>query len=158
MPKVSSNLWFEKDAQEAVDFYVSVVPGSAVIRSTVVPADTPSGPEGSCKVIEFRLGDQLFAALEAGPLDAFNHAFSIVVECETQDEIDGIWTAFLGNGGVEEACGWLKDRWGLCWQIVPRALSEMMADPDRAKARRMTLAMLDMVKLDLARLEAAFRG
>jgi len=158
MTRISNNLWFEKDAQQAVDFYVSVIPDSTFIRSTVIPADTPSGPEGSCKVIEFRLGDQNYLALEAGPLDAFNHAFSIIVECDSQAEIDRIWDAFLSNGGTTEACGWLKDRWGLSWQITPRVLGKMMADPDRAKARRMTAAMLQMVKLDLAELEAAFNG
>ena len=158
MTKISANLWFEKHAQEAVDFYVSMIPSSEFISSTVVPADTPSGPEGSCKVIAFRLGDQNYLALEAGPLDAFNHAFSVVVECETQAEVDRIWDGFIANGAVGEACGWLKDRWGLSWQIVPRALSEMMADPDRVKARRMTKVMLEMVKIDLAKLETAFRG
>jgi predicted 3-demethylubiquinone-9 3-methyltransferase (glyoxalase superfamily) len=158
MTKVSTNIWFEKDAKEAVEFYVSMVPNSSIRRTTVVPADTPSGPEGSCKVIEFRLGDQEFTALEAGPLDPLNHSFSIVVACETQAEIDRLWDGFVQNGGVAEACGWLKDRFGLSWQVVPRVLGEMMADPDRAKARRMTKVMLQMVKLDIAKLEAAFRG
>ncbi len=158
MAKVSTNIWFEKDAKEAVEFYVSMVPNSSIRRTTVIPADTPSGPEGRCKVIEFRLGDEEFTALEAGPLDPLDDPFSIVVACETQAEIDRLWDGFLQNGGVEEACGWLKDRWGLSWQVVPRVLGEMMADPDRAKARRMTEVMLQMVKLDIAKLEAAFRG
>ncbi|MBZ9789117.1 VOC family protein [Rhizobium sp. 3T7] len=157
MLKVSSNLWFEKDVQQAVEFYVATIPDSSMGRTTILPAETPSGPPGSVKIIDFKLGNQDFVAMEAGPLDAFNHAFSISVECETQAEIDRIWNAFLKNGGVEEQCGWLKDRWGLSWQIVPRALIEMIADPDRERAKRVTEVMLGMVKLDIAKLEQAYR-
>ncbi|QFI68515.1 3-demethylubiquinone-9 3-methyltransferase [Sinorhizobium alkalisoli] len=109
-------------------------------------------------MIEFTLDNQNFIALEAGPLDAFNHAFSIVVECDSQEEIDRIWDAFLGNGGTAEQCGWLKDRWGLSWQIVPRVLGEMMMSADRESAKRATEAMLGMVKLDIAALQRAFQG
>ncbi|NLS02252.1 VOC family protein [Rhizobium sp. P32RR-XVIII] len=158
MLKVSSSLWFEKDVQQAVEFYVATIPNSSMGRMTVLPAETPSGPPGSVKIIDFKLADQHFTAMEAGPFEAFNHAFSISVQCETQEEIDRIWNAFLTNGGVEEHCGWLKDRWGLSWQIVPRALIEMVADPDRERAKRVTETMLGMVKLDIAKLEAAFRG
>ena len=158
MLKVSSSLWFEKDVQQAVEFYVATIPNSSMGRMTILPAETPSGPPGSVKIIDFKLGDQHFTAMEAGPLDTFNHAFSISVQCETQEEIDRIWNAFLKNGGVEEQCGWLKDRWGLSWQIVPRVLIEMVADPDRERAKRVTEVMLGMVKLDIAKLEAAFRG
>ncbi|MEK1895381.1 MAG: VOC family protein [Rhizobium sp.] len=157
MLKVSSNLWFEKEVQEAVEFYVATIPNSSMGRTTILPAETPSGPPGSVKIIGFKLGDQDFVAMEAGPLDAFNHAFSISVECETQAQIDRIWNAFLDNGGVEEQCGWLKDRWGLSWQIVPRALIEMISGPDRERAKRVTEVMLDMVKLDIAKLEQAYR-
>ncbi|MBB3393841.1 MULTISPECIES: VOC family protein [unclassified Rhizobium] len=157
MLKVSSNLWFEKDVQQAVEFYVATIPNSSMGRTTILPAETPSGPPGSVKIIDFKLGKQDFVAMEAGPLDAFNHAFSISVECETQAEIDRIWNAFLKKGGVEEQCGWLKDRWGLSWQIVPRALIEMIADPDRERAKRVTEVMLGMVKLDIAKLEQAYR-
>lgn len=158
MPKIISNLWFAKDAREAVDFYVSVIPNSTAGASTTVPADTPSGPPGSVQVIAFKLGDQNFIALEAGPFDPFNHAFSILVECDSQAEIDRIWDAFIANGGEPEQCGWLKDRWGLSWQIVPRALGEMIAGADREAAKRATEAMLGMVKLDIAALERAYRG
>ena len=102
MLKVSSSLWFEKDVQQAVEFYVATIPSSSMGRTTILPAETPSGPPGSVKIIDFKLGDQQFTAMEAGPLDAFNHAFSISVQCETQEEIDRIWNAFLTNGGVEE--------------------------------------------------------
>ncbi len=157
MLKVSSNLWFEKDVQQAVEFYVATIPNASMGRTTVLPAETPSGPPGSVIIIEFKLGHQDFVAMQAGPLDAFNHAFSISVQCETQQEIDRVWSTFLENGGVEEQCGWLRDRWGLCWQIVPRVLSEMIADPDRERAKRVTEVLLGMVKLDIAKLEAAYR-
>jgi predicted 3-demethylubiquinone-9 3-methyltransferase (glyoxalase superfamily) len=157
MSKISSNLWFEKEARKAVEFYVSVVPNSSMGRLTVLPAESPSGPPGSVKIIEFKLGDQEFTAMEAGPLDAFNHSFSISVQCETQEEIDRIWKAFLENGGVEEQCGWLRDRWGLSWQIVARELIDMISDPDRERAKRATEAMLGMVKLDIAKLREAYR-
>lgn len=122
-----------------------------------MPADTPSGPAGSVKLASFTLGDQRYAAIEAGPLDPFNHSFSIMVECVDQAEVDRLWEA-LSDGGQVEQCGWLRDRWGLSWQIVPKRLSELMSDPDSVKVRRVTEAMLQMVKLDIAGLEAAARG
>ena len=105
----------------------------------------------------FTLGDQRYMAIEAGPLDPFNHSFSIIVECETQAEIDRLWEALKQDGRTEQ-CGWLRDRWGLCWQITPKRLGELMRDPDPAKARRVTEAMLKMVKFDIAGLEAAAKG
>ncbi|AEG09133.1 VOC family protein [Sinorhizobium meliloti] len=158
MPKIISHLWFPENAREAVDFYVSTIPNSAISGSTTVPAETPSGPPGSVTVIEFRLGDQNFTALEAGPLDPFNHAYSIQVACSSQEELDRIWHAFLDNGGQAEHCGWLKDRWGLSWQIVPRVLGEMISDANRERAKRVTEAMLAMVKFDIAALERAHRS
>lgn len=158
MTNVVSNLWFERDALDAVEFYISVVPNSAIIRTTTLPAESPSGPADSVKLIEFTLGNQQFMALEAGPLDPFNHAFSIVIQCDSQEEIDRLWNALLENGGQAEQCGWLRDRWGLCWQIVPRALGDMIAHSDRERAKRATEAMLGMVKLDIAALERAFHS
>ncbi|MGH6806064.1 MAG: VOC family protein [Ensifer adhaerens] len=158
MTNVVSNLWFEKDALDAVEFYLSLVPNSAIIRTTTLPAESPSGPAGSVKLIEFTLGNQQFMALEAGPLDPFNHAFSIVIQCNSQEEIDRLWNALLENGGEPEQCGWIRDRWGLCWQIVPRALGDMIAHSDRERAKRATEAMLGMVKLDIAALERAFHS
>lgn len=155
MPNLSTNLWFDKDVHAAVDFYVSLVPNSALGRVTTLPAESPAGPADSVTVIEFTLGGQRFTAMEAGPLDPFNHAFSISVYCETQSEIDRIWHGFLDNGGTEEQCGWLRDRWGVCWQIVPQMLGDLISDPDRARARRVTEAMLGMIKLDIAALQAA---
>lgn len=158
MTNVVSNLWFEKEAREAVDFYVSLVPNSAIIRITTLPAESPSGPPDSVQIIEFTLGNQEFIALEAGPLDPFNHAFSIMIQCDTQEEIDRLWNALLDNGGQAEQCGWIRDRWGLCWQIAPRVLGDMIAHSDRGRAKRAAEAMLGMVKLDIAELERAFHG
>ncbi|WP_027998478.1 VOC family protein [Sinorhizobium arboris] len=157
MPKIISHLWFPENAQQAVEFYVATIPNSALSATTTLPAETPSGPPGTVKVIEFTLDDQNFTALEAGPFDPFNHAFSIQVACDSQEEIDRIWNAFLDNGGKAEQCGWLKDRWGLSWQIVPRVLGEMISDANRERAKRVTEVMLGMVKLDIAALERAYR-
>jgi predicted 3-demethylubiquinone-9 3-methyltransferase (glyoxalase superfamily) len=155
--KVIQNLWFEKDMEAAIKFYTSLISGSATEWTTTIPAETPSGPAGSVKLASFTLGDQRYMAVEAGPLDPFNHSFSIMVECDTQAQIDRLWNA-LKEGGATEQCGWLRDRWGLSWQIVPKRLGELMMDPDRAKAKRVTEAMLTMVKFDIAALEAAARG
>lgn len=155
--KVSQHLWFEKDMEEAVRFYTSLIPGSSVDWISAIPADTPSGPAGSVRLAGFTLGDQRYMAIEAGPLDPFNHSFSIIVGCDSQDEIDRLWDA-LSEGGQVEQCGWLKDRFGLSWQITPTRLGELMSDPDPAKAKRVTEAMLKMVKFDIAGLEAAARG
>jgi predicted 3-demethylubiquinone-9 3-methyltransferase (glyoxalase superfamily) len=122
-----------------------------------MPSESPSGPPGSVKVVEFVLFGQSFVAMSAGRLDPFKHAVSFVVNCENQAEIDRYWNALL-EGGSAEQCGWLKDRFGVSWQIVPTVLFEMMADPDRGKAKRATDAMMKMVKLDIAALRAAFAG
>lgn len=150
-------LWYSKQAEEAAAFYASIFPDSKVGRVVAMPADSPSGPAGSVKVVEFTLLGQPFTAMTAGPLDPFNHAISMLVTCETQDEIDHYWNALL-DGGSPEQCGWLKDRYGLYWQITPRQLDEMMADADLDKARRASEAMLQMKKLDLAALKKAFDG
>jgi predicted 3-demethylubiquinone-9 3-methyltransferase (glyoxalase superfamily) len=155
--KVTQNLWFDKDMEAAIGFYTSLIPGSSLEWSSALPAESPSGPAGSVKIASFTIGGQRYQAFEAGRQDAFNHTFSIVVECDTQAEIDRLWDA-LGEGGKIEQCGWLKDRWGLSWQIAPKRLGELVRDPDRAKARRVAEAMLKMVKLDLAGLEAAAKG
>jgi len=155
--EVSQHLWFEKDMEAAIRFYASLIPGSRIDYVTPLPADSPSGPAGSVRMAGFTLGDQRYMAIEAGPLDPFNHAFSIVVACEDQAEIDRLWAA-LSEGGRTEQCGWLRDRWGLSWQIVPRRLGELMGSPDPAVARRVTEAMLKMVKFDIAGLEAAAGG
>lgn len=155
--KVTQHLWFEKDMAAAVSLYTSLIPGSKVVRSSAAMADNPSGPAGSVKMMSFTLGDQNYMAIEAGPLDPFNHAFSIMVECDTQAELDRLWDALKAGGAVEQ-CGWLKDRWGLSWQIAPRRLGELMSDPDPQVVRRVTEQMMRMVKLDIAPLEAAAKG
>ena len=155
--KVTQHLWFEKDMAAAIGFYTSLIPGSRIESLTAVMADNPSGPAGSVRIAAFVLGDQAYMAIEAGPLDPFNHSFSIMVECDTQDEIDRLWDALKAGGSVEQ-CGWLKDRWGLSWQIVPTRMRELLEDPDAAKVRRVTEAMLKMVKFDIASLDAAAQG
>lgn len=156
MATVRQFLWFEKDMEAAIRFYTSLIPGSRIESESGVPTDNPSGPADSVRIMSFTLGDQRYGAMQAGPLDPFNHAFSIMAECENQAEIDRLWDA-LKEGGSTEQCGWLKDRWGISWQIVPKQLSALMSDPDRAKAKRVGDAMMKMVKLDIAVLEAAAR-
>ncbi|CAG1013391.1 MAG: VOC family protein [Rhizobiaceae bacterium] len=153
--KITPHLWFVDRVDEAAAFYVSIFPGSSLDRVTTIEADTPSGPAGSVKVVEFTLAGQPFMAIGAGPLDPFNHAVSFMVNCDDQAEIDHYWNHLL-DGGAAEQCGWLRDRYGLSWQIVPAAMGEMMAHPDRARVRRVTEAMLSMVKFDIAALERAF--
>jgi predicted 3-demethylubiquinone-9 3-methyltransferase (glyoxalase superfamily) len=157
MPRVISHLWFEDRAEEAVRFYTGLIPGSAMGEKHVIPTDTPSGPVGSVYQIDFTLGGQAFMALNAGPLDPFNHSFSIVVECDDQAGIDRIWGALL-DGGSAEQCGWLKDRYGVSWQIIPRGFNAMMTHLDKARVKRAADAMLKMVKFDIATLQAAFDG
>lgn len=155
--KITPHLWFTEKADEAAAFYASIFPDSRVDRVTAVPADTPSGPAGSVKVVEFTLAGQPFMAISAGPLDPFNHAVSFMVDCKDQSEVDHYWNKLL-DGGAAEQCGWLRDRYGLCWQIVPTVLGEMMTDPDRTRAKRVMQAMLQMVKLDIAALQKAYDG
>ena len=157
MQKITPFLWYSKDAEEAAAFYASIFPDSRVVRVTPLLSESPSGPPGSVKIVDFVLFGQSFTAMTAGALDPFNHAISFVVNCDDQAELDRYWNALL-EGGSAEACGWLKDRYGLSWQIVPKVLFEMMANPDRAKAKRASDAMLKMVKLDIAVLQAAFAG
>jgi predicted 3-demethylubiquinone-9 3-methyltransferase (glyoxalase superfamily) len=157
MSRITPFLWYAKEAEEAAAFYASVFPDSRITRVTALPIDTPSGPAGSLKVVEFVLFGQPFLAMPAGP-DPFNHSVSFAVNCDEQAELDRYWKALLDNGGTAGQCGWLRDRFGLAWQIVPTAFGAMMADPDRAKAKRVAEAMMKMVKLDLRGLQAAFEG
>jgi len=156
--KITPFLWYSKEAEEAAKFYAGIFPDSRITRVTALPTDSPSGPAGSVKVVEFILFGQPFMAMSAGPLDPFNHAVSFMVSCDNQAELDRYWNALLADGGSAEQCGWLKDRFGLSWQIVPAAFGAMMADPDRAKAKRVADAMMKMVKFDIAALEAAYEG
>ncbi len=157
MQKITPFLWYSSQAEEAARLYTSIFPDSRITNVTTLPSESPSGPPGSVKIVEFELFGQPFTAMSAGPLDPFNHAVSFVVQCDDQAEIDRYWKALL-EGGTAEACGWLKDRFGLSWQIVPTLLSKLMSDPDRTKAKRASDAMMKMVKLDVATLQAAFDG
>jgi predicted 3-demethylubiquinone-9 3-methyltransferase (glyoxalase superfamily) len=155
--KIFPHFWYVTEAEEAARFYASIFPDSRVERVVPLPVDTPSGPAGSVKVVDFTLFGQRFQAISAGPLDPFNHSVSMMVLCDDQAEIDRYWSALL-QGGKEEQCGWLKDRYGLSWQIVPRIMDEMMADKDVERVKRVTKAMLQMVKFDIAKLKAAYDG
>ena len=155
--KIVPHLWFTEKAADAARYYASIFPDSKVDSVTTIPTETPSGPAGSVEVVEFTLAGQPFMAIGAGPLDPFNHSISFIVNCDDQAEIDRLWDG-LGKGGAIEQCGWLRDRYGVCWQIQPKQLGGMMKDPDRAKARRVMEAILKMKKLDVARLERAYAG
>jgi predicted 3-demethylubiquinone-9 3-methyltransferase (glyoxalase superfamily) len=157
MSKIIPHLWYSDKAEEAAAFYASVLPNSRVDSVTALPADNPSGPAGSVKVVEFTLIGQPFVAISAGPLDAFNHSISFMVQCDDQAEIDRLWVA-LSEGGKVEQCGWLQDRYGLSWQITPTVLGEMMKSSDRARAKRVAEAMLKMIKFDIAGLQKAYKG
>jgi predicted 3-demethylubiquinone-9 3-methyltransferase (glyoxalase superfamily) len=158
MSKVVPFLWFADKAQEAAALYVSLLPDSRIDSVTSLPAESPSGPPGSVQIVEFTLAGRPFTAMNAGPMDPFNHAISFVIECADQAEVDRLWDALLKDGGAPEQCGWLKDKFGVSWQIVPTLLQEMMKDPDRARSGRAMEAMLKMVKIDIAGLRKAYGG
>jgi predicted 3-demethylubiquinone-9 3-methyltransferase (glyoxalase superfamily) len=155
--KIYPFLWYAKEAEQAARFYASIFPDSRVDGVTAMQSESPSGPPGSVKMVDFTLLGQRFQAMTAGPHHDFNDAVSFVVECEDQAELDRYWNALL-DGGKPQACGWLIDRYGVRWQIVPRVLFEMMADKEPARAKRASDAMLKMIKLDIAELERAYRG
>jgi len=156
--KIFPHLWYAKEAEEAARFYASIFPESRVDRVTALPSDSPSGPAGTVKIVDFTLFGQRFQAMSAGPHHEFNDAISLVVLCEDQAELDRYWNALLAKGGKAQACGWLIDRFGVRWQIVPKVLEEMMTDRDAARSKRVTDALLKMVKLDIAALQKAYRS
>jgi predicted 3-demethylubiquinone-9 3-methyltransferase (glyoxalase superfamily) len=153
MPKITPFLWFDKEAEQAAKFYVSVFKNSKILD---VARNTPSTPgkTGSVLTIKFRLDGQVFTALNGGPQFKFNNAVSFVIPCKTQKEVDYYWSK-LSKGGKEIQCGWLTDKYGLAWQIVPDVLLEFITGKDKAKAERVMSAMMKMVKLDIAKLRAA---
>ncbi len=160
MQKITPCLWFDSNAEEAVRFYTSVFKKSKVgkvSRFGESAAEVSGQPEGSVLVIEFTINGQDFLALNGGPIFKFTEAVSFMIECEDQKEIDQYWNA-LTKGGTEQPCGWLKDRFGLSWQVAPKVLGKMLADKDPAKAERVMKAMLEMKKIDIAALETAKRG
>jgi predicted 3-demethylubiquinone-9 3-methyltransferase (glyoxalase superfamily) len=154
MQKITPFLWFDANAEEAVAFYTSIFPNSSVQKIDRYGKDSP-GIEGAVMTIAFSLNGQAFMALNGGPVYQFNPANSFVVTCEDQAEVDHYWE-HLTDGGQEVQCGWLTDKYGVSWQIVPKALDEMLADPEPEKAYRVMQAMLKMVKLDIAELQKAY--
>jgi predicted 3-demethylubiquinone-9 3-methyltransferase (glyoxalase superfamily) len=155
--KVSTCLWFDTEAEEAAKFYVSLFDNSRITAVSRYGKGMPM-PEGTVLTVVFELAGTEYMALNGGPLFKFSEASSMVVQCDTQAEIDRLWEALIAGGGHAQQCGWLKDRYGLPWQIVPARLREMMQDPDRARFGRLMAAIMGMVKLDIAKLEAAYRG
>jgi predicted 3-demethylubiquinone-9 3-methyltransferase (glyoxalase superfamily) len=156
--KIHTHLWYAKEAEEAAKFYASIFPDSRVDSVTPLLSESPGGPPGSVKVVDFTLLGQRFQAITAGPHHEFNDAISLVVLCDDQAELDRYWNAILEGGGKPQACGWIIDRYGLRWQIVPAVMDEMMRDKDPGRSKRVTDAMLQMVKIDIAALEKAHRG
>ena len=156
MQKITPFLWFDNNAEEAVNFYVSVFKNAKVLN-TVHYGETGPGPKGSVMTIAFELDGQQFTALNGGPHFKFNEAVSLVVHCQTQEEVDYYWEK-LSQGGEKVQCGWLKDKFGLSWQIVPNALLELVQDSDPQKAQRVMAALMQMKKLDIAGLKKAAEG
>jgi len=158
MGKVYPCLWFDGNAEEAAEFYAALLPDSHVDKVWRTPADTPSGPAGMVLTVDFTLAGQQVQGLNGGPDFRFNEAVSFVIDCDDQAEVDRLWDGLLANGGEPGPCGWLKDQFGLSWQVVPRRLNELLDDPDQERARRAMDAMLKMGKIEVADLERAADG
>jgi predicted 3-demethylubiquinone-9 3-methyltransferase (glyoxalase superfamily) len=158
MQKVTPCLWFDGQAEEAARFYVSLLPDSRIDRVIRSAADTPSGLAGMVLVVEFTLGGNKFVGLNGGPQYKFTEAVSFQIACADQVEVDRLWAALASNGGEPGQCSWLRDRWGLSWQIVPTRLFQLITDPDPGRARRAMEAMMTMAKIDIAALERAADG
>ena len=158
MSKITPCLWFDGNAEEAADFYASLLPDSHIETVMRSPADNPSTPAGAVLVVDFTLAGPRFTALNGGPDFAFTEAVSFVIDCEDQGEVDRLWDALIAGGGSPSQCGWLKDRYGLSWQIIPRQLGEILGSPDAEGSRRAMEAMLKMTKIDVAELRRAFAG
>lgn len=156
MQKITTFLWFDNNAEEAVNFYTSIFDNSKILSVSRYGESGP-GPVGQVMVMKFQLEGQEFMALNGGPHFTFTPAISLFVNCNTQEEIDRLWSALL-DGGKTQGCGWVSDKYGLSWQIVPPILGEMLADADRTKAKRVMDAMLKMNKLDIATLKQAYEG
>jgi predicted 3-demethylubiquinone-9 3-methyltransferase (glyoxalase superfamily) len=161
MQKITPFLWFDNNAEEAVNFYVSIFKNSKVgkvTRYNEASAKAAGRPKGSVMTAEFQLEGQNFVAINGGPHFKFTEAVSFVVDCETQEEVDYFWEKLTADGGQESQCAWLKDKYGLSWQIVPRILIQMLQDKDAQKAQRVMEAMLQMKKIDIATLKRAYEG
>jgi len=155
---IATCLWFNQNAEDAANFYAATFPESKVTAVRKAPGDYPSGRAGDVLTVEFTVLGQPFLGLNGGPAFTFNEAISFQVFTDTQEETDRYWNAIVGSGGQESQCGWCKDKFGLSWQIVPRALTEAMNDPDTAAAKRAMEAMMTMKNIDIAKIEAARRG
>jgi len=158
MDKIIPCLWYNYTAEEAANFYITLFPDSRIDNVARSPADNPSMKEGGVLVVEFTLAGRPYIGLNGGPLFPHTEAFSMQVRTEDQAETDRLWEAITSNGGAESMCGWCKDRWGLSWQITPKRLLELNADPDPERARRAMEAMLKMRKIDIAAVERAADG
>jgi predicted 3-demethylubiquinone-9 3-methyltransferase (glyoxalase superfamily) len=158
MSKIIPCLWFDGDAEEAAKFYVSLLPESRIDHVQRNVADNPSGKEGSVLVVEFTLGGQRMVALNGGMKVEYTHALSLMINCTDQAQVDSVWNAILANGGKEVQCGWITDRYGVSWQVVPKVMFEFLSSPDTAAAQRAMLAMMTMVKLEVEILRQAFEG
>ena len=158
MSKIRSCLWFDGQAEEAARFYTSLIPNSRIDAVNPAPADNPSTRESEVLTVDFTLDGTRFMGLNGGPDFKFSEAISFEIECADQAEVDRYWDALVEGGGEHSVCGWLKDRFGLSWQVVPRQLNEMMSSTDRAAAGRAMEAMLKMDKLDIEKLREAYEG
>jgi predicted 3-demethylubiquinone-9 3-methyltransferase (glyoxalase superfamily) len=159
--KITPFLWFDTQAEEAAKFYTSIFKSSRIMGTTYYAAEAAKAsgrPEGSVMTVEFELSGQRFTALNGGPIFKFTEALSLVVHCDTQEEVDHYWQSLTAGGGQEVQCGWLKDRFGLSWQVVPRILLELIQDKDPAKSRRVMAAMMQMKKIDIEPLCRAAEG
>jgi predicted 3-demethylubiquinone-9 3-methyltransferase (glyoxalase superfamily) len=156
--KISPCLWFDGEAEEAARFYTSIFPNSNITSVDRAPGDTPSGPKNSVLTVNFTLDGQSFIGLNGGPEFKFTEAISLSIDCDDQAEVDRYWDALLADGGEPSVCGWLKDKFGVSWQVVPRQLPEMLNSSDRVAAARALEAMLKMIKIDVAELERAYSG
>lgn len=154
--RIVPNLWFDTQAEEAASFYISVFKNSRILSTTEYPEDSP-GPVGSVMTVEFELDGQRFVGINGGPQFTFDEAVSFQIDCETQEDVDYYWQT-LSEGGSEGPCGWLKDKYGLSWQVVPAGMEELFADPDKGRVQRAMQAMLGMGKLDIAALRSAADG
>jgi len=155
--KITPFLWFDDDAEQALAFYASVFPDTTILSESRWGPGGPV-PAGTLMTARFRLGGQEYMVLNAGPLYRLNEAFSLFVNCETQAELDELWTRLTADGGEPGQCGWLKDRFGVSWQVIPSCLGEMLADKDPARAGRVSRVMMSMGKLDIAKLKVAYDG
>jgi predicted 3-demethylubiquinone-9 3-methyltransferase (glyoxalase superfamily) len=157
MSKINVSLWFDTQAEEAANFYVSLFPDSKILNVARYGSAGP-GEEGTVMVVDFQLAGQQVNAMNGGPQFNFTEAISLVVNCESQDEVDDLWQKLTADGGEPGQCGWLKDRYGLSWQIVPTAMADLLTDPDPDRSQRAMQAMLKMSRLDLAELRRAADG